>query len=214
LLEIIFFWGLCSEINFLNRLPQIGKNIFYDLPPYVLFSQKATLVLPFWSKTKHLFSDEIRNIINYSVPLLPEVIELEDGLVTIEEFSNLPRSKRGYFLKYAGSKVTASWGSYGVFRLSNLNGKNCLNLLKQCIEKFSLGEIWLIQKENTHDDNIAFFNRNFEITERKLRLKLNTFYAPKILIGTLAMHRNFYKVHGLSDTVISFVAPAKSVSAK
>lgn len=66
-----FFWGLCNEIYFLSRLPQIGISVFYDLPPHVLFSQKAALVLPFWSKTRKFFSDEIRSIINYSVPLLP-----------------------------------------------------------------------------------------------------------------------------------------------
>jgi hypothetical protein len=202
-----FFWGLCNELYFLNRLPRIGIDVFYDLPPHVLFSQKAALVLPFWSKTRKYFSDEIRNIINYSVPLLPEGLELESGLVSIDEFCNLSRKKRGYYLKYAGSNVSMNWGSREVNRLSILNSDKCRALLKKCIENYNSGEIWLLQKEDTHDDVISYSDRNSNEFQKKFRLKLSSFYGPDNCIGMLAMHRNFYKVHGQNDTVISCVLP-------
>ena len=200
-----FFWGLCNEIYFLSRLPRIGIDIFYDLPPHVLFSQKAALVLPFWSKTRNFFSDEIRNIINYSVPLLPTGLELDSGLVSIDEFCNLPRKKRGYYLKYAGSNVSMNWGSREVNRLNILSSDNCRTLLNRCLENFNTGEIWLLQKEDTQDDTISYFDRNSDDVQKQLRLKLSSFYGPGGCVGILAMHRNFYKVHGQNDTVISYV---------
>ncbi|MDR1002322.1 MAG: hypothetical protein LBL82_03510 [Oscillospiraceae bacterium] len=202
-----FYWGLCSEIYFLNRLPRIGIDLFYDLPPHVLFSQKATLVLPFWSKTRHYFSDDIRDIINFSVPLLPTGIELETGLVSISEFAKLPRKKRCYYLKYAGSKVSSNWGGQAVYRLSNLSSENCLALFNKCLERYDGGEIWLIQKEDTKDDTISYYDLDSTKKEKKLRLKLSSFYGPNSCIGVLAMHNDFYKVHGKNDTVISFVMP-------
>jgi len=202
-----FFWGMCNEINFLNRLPNIGIDVFYDLPPHVLFSQKATLVLPFWSKTRELFSNEIRSIINYSVPLLPTGIELETGLVSIDEFSNLPGSERSYYLKYAGSNVSKNWGSRAVYRLSTFSKKSCHEFLNKCLEKFTSGEIWLLQKADAQDDIVNYYRRDYTENQEKLRLKLNCFYGPSAFIGILAMHRAFYKVHGKNDTVISYAVP-------
>ena len=204
-----FFWGLCNEIHFLRRFPNIGTNVFYDLPPHVLFSQKASLVLPFWSRTKNLFSNEIRNIINYSVPLLPEGIELETGFMTIDEFSNLPRNKRSYYLKYAGSNVSKSWGGRTVYRLSTMSSENCRNFLHKCLENLSSGEIWLIQKEDTQDDTVNYYDRDFKENQEKLRLKLNCFYGPSACVGVLAMHHAFFKVHGRNDSVIAYAAVKK-----
>ena len=202
-----FFWGLCNEIYFLSRLPKIGIDVFYDLPPHVLFSQKAALVLPFWSKTRKLFSDEIRKIINYSVPLLPEGIKLESGFVSINDFCNLSRKERGYYLKYAGSNVSMNWGSKEVKRLSILSNDKCLALLKKCLSSYDSGEIWLLQKEDTHDDIISYIDRDSNEFQKKFRLKLSSYYGHYNCIGMLAMHRNFYKVHGQNDTIISYVIP-------
>ena len=199
-----FFWGMCNEIYFLNRFSNIGIKVFYDLPPHVLFSQKAALVLPFWSKTKNYFSNEIRNIINYSVPLLPTGIELETGTISINDFSNLPGSKRSYYLKYAGSNVSKNWGSRNVYRLSKFGSENCRNFLYKCLENFNSGEIWLIQKEDKQDDIIDYFDRDFSEKQKKLRLKLSCFYGPSACIGILAMHRASNKVHGQNDSVISY----------
>ena len=56
------FFGLCAENDFKLRLKDIGKSLFYDYPPHVLFDQKATLIPPYWSLTRNLFSDDIRDL--------------------------------------------------------------------------------------------------------------------------------------------------------
>ena len=200
------FFGLCGDNDFRLRMEKVGRGVTYDLPPHILFDQKASLVLPFWSLTRKFFSDEIRNLFVYTTPLLPCGIELPDGSrMTIEEFSKMPRSKRAYYLKYAGSDVSLNWGSKAVFRLSNMNQADCLNFLQKCISRYDNGHIWLLQKEDTHNDEVTFIGRDGSINVKNLRSKFSAFYGPSGCIDILAMHRNHNKVHGQADTVVSYV---------
>lgn len=200
------FFGLCADNEFRSRIEKIGNGVIYDLPPHVLFDQKASLVLPFWSLTRELFSDSIRDVFVFTTPLLPSGIELPDGThVTIEEFARRSKSQRSYYLKYAGSDVSLNWGSKAVYRLSNMSGDSCLNLLKQCVEWYERGHVWLIQEEETRDDQIDFFTRDGTFHTEKLRAKFSAFYGPFACIGILAMHRRHNKVHGQADTVVSYV---------
>ena len=139
--------------------------------------------------------------------MLPTGLELESGLVSINEFCNLSRKKRGYYLKYAGSNVSMNWGSHEVNRLSILSSEKCSALLKKCLGHYNSGEIWLLQKEDTHDDVISYVDRDSNEFQKEFRLKLSSYYGPDNCIGILAMHRNFFKVHGQNDTVISYVMP-------
>ena len=43
------FFSICSDKDFLPRLSKVGGGVTYDLPPHILFDNKALLVLPFWS---------------------------------------------------------------------------------------------------------------------------------------------------------------------
>lgn len=196
------FFGLCSENEFCNRLFDV--HVKYDLPPNILFDQKATLVLPFWSLTRKYFSDEIRKIFLFTVPLMPDGIELPDGSkVTIDEFSQRSRSQRAYYLKYAGSDISINWGSKGVYRLSNMSSEDCIYTLKKCISQYSKGHIWLLQQEETHDDEISYYDRDNNVQRKILRAKFCAFYGPKGYIGGIAMHRKHNKVHGQDNTIIS-----------
>jgi hypothetical protein len=200
------FFGMCAENEFRSRFFNIGNKIKYDLPPHILFDQKAPLVLPFWSVTRDFFTDEIRNIMLYSTPLLPSGIELPDNTkISVSEFSKLPQSGRKYYLKYAGSDVSINWGAKAVHRLSNYSSNSCLELLNNCLSNFNKGQIWLLQKEEKQDDEIEFSDRNNSTRKQKLRAKFSAFYGPQSLIGVMAMHRNNYKVHGQEDTVLSYV---------
>ena len=202
------FFGLYAENEFKTRIARVGNGIVYDLPPHVLFDQKASLVLPFWSLTRKAFTDDIRDLFVYTTPLLPSGIELPDNTkITIEQFSRLPRSQRSFYVKYAGSDVSMNWGSRAVFRLSNLSQNNCLSLLRKCTSHYERGQIWLIQKEETHDDEIVFLDRQENRQSEKLRAKISGFYGPFGPIGILAMHRGHNKVHGQNDTVVSFMVP-------
>lgn len=201
------FFGLCADNEFQSRITRVGNGITYDLPPHVLFDQKASLVLPFWSLTRELFSDTIRDLFVFTTPLLPSGIELPDKFVTIDEFAQLPRSRRSYYLKYAGSDVSLNWGSRAVYRLSNISGDSCRDLLKQCMAGYKKGQIWLIQEERTQNDDIAYLTRDGCRHTEKLRAKFSAFYGPIACLGVLAMHRHHNKVHGQKDTIISFVLP-------
>lgn len=200
------FFSICSDKDFLARLAKVGDGVTYDLPPHILFDSKAALVLPFWSLTRGAFSDDIRNLFPHISPLLPSGIELPDGTcVTIEEFSRLPQSQRAYYLKYAGSSLALNWGSKGVYRLSNLGSGACLDFLRQCLNRYEKGEIWLLQREETHEDEIAYLARDGTIHNQRLHTKFSGYYGPDGCLGVLGMHRQHFKVHGQQDTVLSYV---------
>lgn len=203
------FFGLCAENDFKHRLTS-GKATF-DLPPHVIFDQKAPLVLPFWSATRDFFTDEIRSIFLYSTPLLPSGIEMPGNtLISIADFAKLPQSQRKFYLKYAGSDVSINWGSKAVFRLKKMSSAACLDLLNHCISEFKVGRIWLLQQEEAQDDEIEFSDRHGGVRKQKLRAKFSAFYGPASCFGVLAMHRNRNKVHGQEDTVLSYVLARES----
>jgi len=200
------FYSLCSEYEFTSRMAKVGNGITYDLPPHILFDQKATLILPFWSKTRTLFTDDIRAILLFSTPLLPTGIDLQDGThVTAEEFSRFPKSRRSYYLKYAGADLALNWGSRGLYRLSNLGSAACRDLLLQCLNGYESGQIWLLQKEEFQEDEVSYITRDGKIHTQNLRGKFSGFYGPYGCVGVLAMHRHHFKVHGQEDTVVSYV---------
>lgn len=204
------FFGLCGENYFNLRLTLPPEKLLYDFPPYVLFDQKATLVLPFWNKTRQYFSDEIRDILIFSSPICNDKIQLENGEeLTIEEFSALPQSQRCYYIKYAGSNVSINWGSRSVERLSNLGSQKCFELLKRCQTDYISGKIWLIQKEVKEKNTITYKERDGVINQESLNSKFSAFYGPSNLIGVVGTYSKKHKVHGQSDSVISILQEEK-----
>ena len=211
------FYGLCGENYFRTRIEQAKLKFKFDAPLYILFDQKATLVLPFWEKTKHLFSEDVRKIIIYSTPLIDETIELKNGeIVSLENFSKRPQSQRKYYLKYAGADVSINWGSKAVYRLNNYSSGKCLELLRACLSMYPKGKIWLLQKEYTEEIAISYYNResgNIQNTSNSLfcsdtfNAKYSSFYGPFGLIGFVGSYRKHYKVHGQPETVISILMP-------
>ncbi|HEX9013912.1 MAG TPA: hypothetical protein VF813_10360, partial [Anaerolineaceae bacterium] len=138
------FSELWADDNLASQLAKTGDGLRFDLPPHVLFDQKATLALPFWSLTRECFSDEIRSLFPYISPLLSTGIELPGGeRVSIKEFSRFPKSQRAYFLKLAGYDNELNWGSKAVYRLSNLGSGACYDFLQECLSGYEAGRIWL-----------------------------------------------------------------------
>jgi len=200
------FVDLLGDGNLPARLSKVGQGVTFDYPPYMLFDQKAALVLPFWSVTRDGFTDDIRGLFLFTTPLLPTGIELPDGrCISIEEFSRWPRSQRSYYLKYAGSDWTLNYGSKAVYRLSNMSSDACLDFLQRCLSRYERGQIWLLQKEETQDDEIAYLTRDGKLRTDRLRVNFGGFYGPGGCLGVLAMHSRYNKVHGQEDTVISYV---------
>jgi hypothetical protein len=187
------------------RLSKVGRGVTFDSPPYMLFDQKAALVLPFWSMTRDRFTDDVRGLFLFTTPLLPGGIELPDGrCISIEEFSRWPRSRRSYYLKYAGADWTLNYGSKAVYRLSNMSSDACLDFLRGCLSQYERGHIWLLQQEETQDDEIEYRTRDGVLHSRRLRANFGGFYGPGGCLGVLAVHSRHNKVHGREDTVISY----------
>jgi hypothetical protein len=197
---------LLGDGNLLARLSKVGRGVAFDSPPYMLFDQKATLVLPFWSLTREFFSDEVRGLLLFTTPLLPSGIELPDGArVTVEEFCRWSRAQRAYYLKYAGADWTLNYGSKAVYRLSNMSSDDCLDFLRGCLSQYERGHVWLLQQEETQDDEIEYWARDGAPHTQRLRANFGGFYGPAGCLGVLAMHCRHNKVHGREDTVISYV---------
>lgn len=204
------FADLWTDDNLDSLLDKMGKGVTFDFPPHVLFDQKASLVLPFWSMTRGYFTDEIRRLFPYTTPLLPSGIELEDGTtISIDEFCRWSRSRRAYYLKLAGFNIQLNWGSKAVYRLSNLSSNACLDFLRKRVDEYEQGRIWLLQKEDYQADEITFATRDGSVQTQNFRRKFGGFYGPGGLIGVLAMHRGHYKVSGSESTVLSMVSASK-----
>ena len=201
------FAGLHSENHFKLRLEKSRSGeIFYDLPPSIIFDEKISLMFPFWEKTREYFTDAVRNIFPYTQLIRPEGFVLEDGnWISLEDFINLPRNQRDYYIKYAGSDLALNWGSKGVFyagSLSKAKGKELLNMLKK---DFNAKRYWIIQKGYSLKEEARFINRDNIEDRSQVHSKFSGFYGPNGLMGILVMQRNFYKVHGNKDTIVSIV---------
>ena len=208
------FFGLCGENYFNLRLKEETPNFKYDFPPYVLFDQKAPLALPFWKKTRDYFTDEIRSMIIFSSPICGNIIELEDGPITIDDFSKQSRSKRRYYLKYAGTDVSINWGSRAVERLSNLSSTKCFELLQQCVLEYGRGKIWMIQKEISEEQQVTYVNRSGETKTENLNNKYSFFYGAYDLIGAVITHSKKHIVHGQSDSVVNLIVARSDSTTK
>jgi len=148
-----------------QRLQRVkeGKPV-YDLPPVSLFDQKLLLAYPFWDPTRDYFDDEVRSLFPYSTVLTPGGLRIaESDWLTLEEFANLPRNSRNYFLKYAGADVARNWGSRAVYHLGKLSRAACEAKLKEMIEPYAAGERWIVQQEVPSREDVSFVTREGEV---------------------------------------------------
>lgn len=198
-------YGLVAENYFKDRLKKAAKGeIYFDLPPNLLFDAKGLLALPFWSETAEYFSDDIRKEICRTIPVLPNGIENDDGKkMSLAQFSALPKNKRRFYLKYAGSDVSINWGSKAVFRLCNDSEKACHERLKLAAKDFARGRPWIIQEESIVKEDVTYIlhdSHSRTNSERK-HMNLRGFYGPCGLLGLMILHREHFKVHGQPDAV-------------
>jgi hypothetical protein len=178
-----------------------GESV-YDLPPVALFDQKLLLAFPFWDETREYFCDAVRDLFPYTTVLTADGLRLESGdWVTLEQFAALPRSRRNFFLKYAGTDVTRNWGSRAVFHLGKLSHQACEAQLRAATGRYEKGERWILQHERVIEEEVSFIPRFGGIETIWAHSKHSVFYGPTGALGTLIMFERFYKVHGSCDTV-------------
>lgn len=203
------FFGLLAENFAKQRLELCHRGrLRYDLPPIVLFDQKAAMALPFWRQTRQFYSDDVRALFPHTSLVTPNGVELRDGSVaSVREFSLRPRSGRRYYLKYAGSDVSINWGSRAVFNLAKLGREACERRLQSAADDFRRNRVWILQQAVGAKSRIEYVTREGDVRESLWQEKLSSFYGPDALLGVMSMHRPFYKVHGNRDTVVSICLP-------
>lgn len=208
------FFALMVE-NFSSERRQrlaAGEPI-YDLPPVVLFDQKLLLTLPFASDTREHFDDETRELFPYTALVTPSGLWLEDGAsLTLEKFAALPRARRKYFLKYAGSDVARNWGSRAVFHLGKLSREACERRLREVTSEWATGERWVVQKEQSSVEPVSFITREGEIETTSAHSKHSVYYGPGGAMAILIMFEGFFKVHGSTETIMTIGIPEDCIA--
>jgi len=199
------FAGLWADNYFLERLARYkAGNLNYDLPPTILFDEKMLYMLPFWHKTRHYYSDQIRDMFPYTQLITPDGFIFEDGTrIDIESFCNLSQKQRNYYIKYAGSDLSIKWGSKGVYLASTFSGIKSRQFFENIVKDFHNKRYWIIQKAYLTDDIADYITKNNEIVHANVHSKVSGFYGPAGLMGILVMQRPFYKVHGSEETIVS-----------
>ena len=201
------FYNILSQNFYSERMRQVETGYgWFDLPPSALFDGKIIMALPFLNETRSLFSDEIRSIFPYTTIIDPDGIMLEDGsTISLEKFCQLPRQKRDYYIKYAGTDISINWGSKSVFLASSGSGKQVRALMDRIIKDRIAGRYWILQASLRTKESISYFNRGGRLGTADGYGKWSGFYGPNGLMGILVFHKNFNKVHGGENTVMSIV---------
>lgn len=199
------FHGLVAQDFHQLRLSECAEGrLFFDHPPIPLFDQKISLLFPFWEETYQYYDDEIRSIFPFTQLISPQGFQMEDGSrITIQQFCELPRKRRDYFIKYAGTNSLINWGSRGVYYAGMLSRTACDELMNRIVEGFAKNEFWLIQPAIDHKEKITYLTRSNDDIETEARTKFSGFYGPAGFLGAMVMHRSFRKVHGSDETVIN-----------
>ena len=205
-----YYLEILGECDFSKRIHTHTVQSPYDLPPISLFDQKVILALPFWDKTKEYFSDDIRNLLAYTIPLVDSKIRLENGnMISIENFASLPQSQRKYYLKYAGTDASFNWGSRSVTSIERIGHNALLELLYEKINDYkNNGRPWILQAESKgKKEIIKYYNpvSCCEIEEKNLNSKYSYFYGPYAPLGGIASYRKNNIVHGQPDTIIKLI---------
>lgn len=184
------------------QMAKEGKLLF-ALPPNLIFDEKAIYLLPFYRKTRDLFSDKVRSLFPFTSIIENNGFYDKDGVfITIDKFVSRAPKDRKYYLKYGGPDTNRNWGSRSVYRLS---GNDCGILLRNAMEKAKEGEIWLIQEDESKTTSAVSISNDLGnlIFSKRLNIKLSCFYGKDDLpMGIKVMGRHHFKVHGQKDTYV------------
>jgi hypothetical protein len=200
------FVSLLHHNFYADRMQRCNEgSVKFDLPPSALFDGKLIMAWPFWHKTRDAYSDEVRALFPYTSLVEANGFTLEDGNhISIDAFCELPKAQRDYYLKYAGTDIAINWGSKSVFH-TKVSAIQCKALLEQAVTDGQRGKFWVLQKAYRSEENILQLHRDGTQETVSSYGKSSGFYGPEGLMGIVMFHKNFSKVHGSEDTVMSIV---------
>jgi hypothetical protein len=201
------FVSLLHHNFFSERLERCSKNqLWFDLSPSALFDGKIILAWPFWKLTRDAYPDAVREILPYTTVISPEGMELEDGSwVGIDDFCERPPKLRNYYVKYAGTDISLNWGSKGVYLASSGSKAQCKELMKGILKDWTMDRRWVLQSAYRLREKVGVLDREEHEYFLDGYAKYSGFYGPSGLLGIIVMHKNFQKVHGSAETVMSLV---------
>jgi len=201
------FISLPANNFFKDRMERCKRGeVLFDLPPSCLFDGKIIMAWPFWRKTRDAFDDEVRGLFPHTSVIEPSGVVLADGeQVTLEQFCAIPRRKRQYYIKYAGTDVAINWGGKGVYLATHLSEQNCRAMLERILADRERRRSWIIQEAVRHSEPVVALGRDDARLENDAYLKLSGFYGPNGLMAILVMHLRSHKVHGSAETILSLV---------
>lgn len=192
----------CDKFQPERRLRCEAGELWYDLPPLAIFSEKIPQILPFWEKTRSLYSDRVRDLFPYTALVTPAGVRMEDGTtVGVDEFCRMPAAKRTFFLKYASSDLTLCSRGKGVFYAKTWSRGKLRAFFDEILAGWDKGKYWILQTAHLPHARATYLTRHGELAEAKVHSKISTFYGPDGLMGILLMQRPFYKVHGTLETI-------------
>lgn len=219
----IEYWGTNENVSMRNVdcsishsvISTVSANYFHDyldraakgdftfaIQPNLIFDEKAIYVLPFYRYTRECFPDSVRALFPYTTFLEGNgFYDQNDNFISIANFIERKPADRRYYLKYGGPDTNRNWGSKAVFRLS---GNDCSYLLTKAAKLAEEGEVWLIQEDCSSNFDCEEFPPDFHDlhTNKKMNVKLSSFYGIQTFFGIKIMARHHFKVHGQKDTYV------------
>lgn len=200
-------FNVATQNFFSERMQAVNsENKFFDLPPVSIFDGKLIMAFPFWDETKSFYSDTVRDLFPFTTVISKDGFRLEDGgWISLEDFAALPASHRDYYIKYAGTDVSINWGSKSVFLASGASKKQLQKFFQTIVDDERNGRYWVMQKAYRAKESVEVLNRDGSTEEIEGYSKWSGFYGPNGFMGMLVMNKNFSKVHGSENTVMSIV---------
>jgi hypothetical protein len=201
------FISLPTHNFFADRMLRCNQGeVFFDLPPSVLFDVKLIMAWPFWQKTRDAYTDETRGLFPYTTLIEPTGIELEDGeKLTIDQFCSRPKGLRDYYIKYAGTDINMNWGSQAVFAARTFSQQKMRELMQSILADWERDRYWILQAAGKTKDQVSILMRDGQVVDDECNAKFSGFYGPNGLMAILVMHQRSHKVHGSEKTSMSIV---------
>jgi hypothetical protein len=160
---------------------------------------KMNLMLPFLSKTKHLFTNDIRDLLPHTRLITDEVAE---------SLSKLSISKRRKLVvKYAGQDFSMNWGSKGVYMLGR-SSKQDREILERAT-KDPMSSPWIVQDRIRSKFEIYFISPSSAIEHAKgLSARINPRYIQMFdgslkFAGAIVLFSKSWKCHGAEENIIA-----------
>lgn len=192
-----------------------GGGLLYDYPLVAIFEMKALLALPFAQATCDAFTDEVRELFPHTTLIgIDGSIELPGReVLTAPQFAGLPRSRRQFFIKYAGADPSMNWGSRAVYNAADFTRARLQRLLTQIVDaQSSGGGPWILQEGVSQACDVEYPDITGTSEHLHGYQKLSVFHGPTGVLGAYRMVRRTKKVHGQADTVNSLVCLGGPVS--